>query len=421
MRDRVKGFDTSELDFTLTDSNFFPTISGPCVIGNPARPKGYSHIQDELGHGQWQKANHVKCNYLPGQIGYFPQHGLYCEAISRSDHLFTVGNVEDLSKAAFTAARGSDYETWVNHLYEQFTDEFPDQFSIANTLIEMKNGVKEWLPQISDLKERISSNFLKIKFGIQPFIKDLKDSCLVYGNFKKRLKFLQDTNKLEFRDRKKMTSEDSLIDGAVLNQYYVSYIKPPIPGPGPPLEFPGIEHQLQTRFIETDAQAMHFATAFISNQLTDLDNVTRQVDAMLGMCGINNLPKIVWNAIPWTWLGEWFVDMDNILEAFEVQPFEGKLVLNRAYLSSKIRVAGQIKTRCVDSEYVPLDVKPGEGLLRLYDRSARVEMSESFISPRLIPPNLSGSQSAILLALIDQRCRAVPDVAGLFRKWRGHK
>lgn len=378
-------------------------------------PKGYSSLSDHVGHGFWQPCSHVRMRLLPGYIGYFSDSGT-ATAVDGVDspHYADIEDFQVMADERMLLARGEDFNTWFSGLYSSFTDQFPDTCSIANTLIEFKQGIRNQLPMVRDLKQRISSNYLKIQFGYKPLWNDLKACCKMYGKFKNRLKFLKE-NKVMFEDQRKLVLEP------IVNyekDYVAYYQAPDIPQPpGPPLVQPQVYHPLRTLIRDEWSEATHYATAFINNQIKGLDEVSRQVDAMAGMLGLCNPIKIAWNAVPWTWLCDWFVDVDQVLDAFEGQPFEGKLVLESAYLSTKIKSLSWVETV---SQVGATRVSEEKGFLstKQYDRSGELGIEEDLISSKLIHPSLDGGQAAILLALLDQRCKLVPDIASYVRKWR---
>lgn len=388
-----------------------------CEIIHYRSPKGYSEITDKVGHAFWQRCFHLRVNNVPGSIGTIPSHGDHAEVHSVSQHLIDVAGLRSLALTYLEEARGAEYNDWFVHLYEEFTDQFPEAFSIANTLYEMKHGIKEVLPEISDLRKSIGAAYLGTVFGYEAFIRDLVSCCNVYGKFKSRLKFLQE-NKEIIVDRKRERTTLAPRN-TVLNEYELSWWPEP---PPPPLPDDGlaVHHPMRTWFEGSEGTAKHYATAFINNQLKDLDNVSRQVDAMAGCAGLTNPVQILWNAIPWTWMCDWFIDCDSILTAFEKQPFEGTLKLEAAYVSSKYRVSGPAYTECQAGE--PADGPPNEVMLRGYDRTEELSIDDSSLSPRLVQSSLTGNQLAITLALIESRNKATPDVVGFYNTWkrRGH-
>jgi len=416
MRRRIKGINPAIQTISLEH----PFVGWGDWVSPPyPEPDGYSDISDETGHSFWQECLHFRCSFYPtGSIGGLAPHGDHTGLSSSSQHRFTTDDAGAFCKEALEASKDGGYSDWVAHLYETFTDQFPDQFSIVNSLIELKHGIKEFIPSMQDLRERISSNYLKIQFGIAPFLRDLVDCCTVGDKFRSRLKFLHE-NRVFFVDRKGRESEDSLLGDRMVNEYDPVFQPPSDYTVIPPLVQPAVHHPLRTNFEEEWSKAKHVATAIISNEMEGLDDVWLQGAAMRGMAGLSNPLQVAWNAVPWTWMADWFIDIDTMLEPFEIQPFAGQLNLQRAFLSSRVRVKGQVFTVCqtLDEGYG----EPGELLFRSYERSKELEVQQGFISPRLVVPSLSGTQTAVILALIDQRSKAIPDIVSLYKKYKGRK
>lgn len=378
-------------------------------------PKKHSYMDDTIHQWGWNPTTHLRVNVV--SAGSFSVDCPRCDLGEAWGSYHPVPFLSDLRAQGLlipSLSAGGDFDDWLYRSFSRFVTQFPPEMSLANSLYELKNGVKEFLPEVSDIRAGIDANFLKYKFGIAPVLQDLKDLCGVWGKFKNRLEFLRDTRGKTYRERKRLLKEGSGTEIYLESRQfaYQSYPEPP-PPPGQ-IGFLGYIDELD--FHRTGYQPLEFQSQWIlhgviSNMIGEMDSLVRQADAFGSVLGLRNLPKIAWNATKWTWLVDWFVDTDKILDKFDnTGPFEGKLALNGCYLSGTHRLSGKLLAKCQHMESMNT-IFPDEYLLRLYTRSGNIEQED--LDSSLVQPSLNGDQQAILLALLSQRGRKIPN-------WKKH-
>jgi hypothetical protein len=227
-------------------------------------------------------------------------------------------------------------------------------------------------------------------------------------NLQRRLKFLKE-NKLSFYERRGFTYK--IGDGYRSYDYDV-FFQPPIEE-GHPATFPEVHHHISTVF-DADPNVKYVATALIDNQLEGLDNVWRQALATASMAGLGNVPKIIWEATPWSWMVDWGLDVSSYLDNFEMQPYNGQLVVRELYMSSLLRAEGSLVsfTALEDGGLGPQSHSGLDGYLksRKYVRSDSLPIDTSCLSPQLMVPNLTGGRIETLVALVEQRTHTIPDM-----------
>jgi hypothetical protein len=70
----------------------------------------------------------------------------------------------------------------------------------------------------------------------------------------------------------------------------------------------------------------------------DLNGADAWWQALASALGLMNPAKIVWNAIPFSFAVDWFVNVAGWLnDNAEIQPFEGKITIEGADFSCKVR------------------------------------------------------------------------------------
>jgi hypothetical protein len=429
-RHRIKGNRYSaKPGFCETDSisqmNGFPKF-WPAIPEMYLEGSSISEMYDEIyDFADWNPCDHLRITQK-GQ-----GRDLACPQYPDRAHLFCrtrYSEYREYATRALTSVLNSDYTNWLAGVMSKGEHQFPAEANLAVSLFELRRGIREILPTMQDLRQNAGGNFLKIKFGIEPFLKDLKDSLQVWSKFKSRLSFLKETRGQTFYQRKKKSTE-----GIPDN---ITYIAPdweffPVPytptsgggggGGGPGGGGTGadpafVPHECSQKYECMWCTANHYATGLISNEIGDMDNLVKQADAFGRVVGFGNSPKILWNILPWSWLFDWFVDTDRILDRFEdAGPFDGKLALNGFWVTTKWRSGGLLKTAhryCVGGSYVEM----GNFLIRNYLRSS--DQTAENVDSSLIQPSLDGDQRQILLALLIQRSKQVPDWISLSRKLR---
>lgn len=376
-------------------------------------PSKFSDLSDTVGQRGWNPCSHFHINAVGGI------HSFSCPESSSPPYWPDFQSrirLEDfyaLRESMRGLAEDETYDDWKYHAFSKFTKQFPSEMSLANSLFELKNGLKEFVPQMEDLRQSIAGNYLKFKFGVLPVIDDLKKSLNVWEHFSKRLSFLRDTRGKTFRKHSRFKAE---LDASALSIEF-DWWHIPDPAllpliPNPSLDKAYLAHDTFTTYRCESLQAEWWLVGIISNMIGEMDSLSRQADAFGRVLGLNNLPKIAWNAARWTWLCDWFVDTDKILDKFDDKgPFEGKLALNGCFLGGKYKLFGSLACRCMHGN----EQEFGSFLLRDYFRITGVTAED--LDETLIQPSLDGDQKAILLALLTQRTRAVPDWTSLYKKF----
>ncbi|DAD49889.1 maturation protein, partial [ssRNA phage ESE016] len=276
----------------------------------------------------------------------------------------------------------------------------PSQVGLANFIWELKAGLKECLPELKDLTGKASSAGLKYKFGFRPFVSDCKKILKVWGYFTKRMKFLHDTQGQCFSIRR---STDEL-----WNPGPQMWIRPT-----PVVSDVHTTDDLSYRVeLEPDSYLCKMrATAFIANELQSLDNFWDQADAFGHALGLNNLARILYNARAYTWMLDWAVDSDKILDQMEGEPFNGKLHLQGGFHSIKVKALVKVYAMSDGSDWGPHT----SYVVSIYQRTPSVGYTDN---SRLIHFDqlLNTDHATTIAMLLDQRWRQRPvlDIRKLF-------
>jgi hypothetical protein len=204
--------------------------------------------------------------------------------------------------------------------YDAFYDQIPTEVSIANFLYELKD-IKAMLPRLSkNLLGSATSNFLGYQFGWKPFLSDLRKLGSLTKSVHRRLKFLKDTSGKPTRihSRAKGFYTPTTWSTPWGTAIYQS-----------PLEFPNTVQgafftEQQKLFGKLSEYAVDFtASAVLLQKLEGLDSRLGELAAFSSALGLNNPAAIVWEAIPYSFVVDWFTNIGSWANQLEVQPFTG--------------------------------------------------------------------------------------------------
>lgn len=212
----------------------------------------------------------------------------------------------------------------------RWTTEMPNYADLGVFIGELRKGVSEFLPQIEDQSSKISGKYLKYKFGVEPFVRDMKKFLTVHEKFRKQMKHLHAT---QGKTTQCTYQDDDCLPGPYLDTSEIMFVHIPII-PGDPSGFPPdspcaqdvvdpLIVRTKVEFHKTDFRCH----GFVTNELKSLDNTFDQLDAVGACLGLNNPFKVMWNLSPWTFVGDWFVDTDRVLDELSGDAFDGKLIL----------------------------------------------------------------------------------------------
>lgn len=244
-----------------------------------------------------------------------------------------------LSRGEFETAKQHFYElSFPANLLQEFKidawnkwkTQIPEDISLANFAYELTDfkyigdnfkKQKKWDRDLNwkyrvrkrfgtpkDVPTMANSCFLNWNFGWAPFLGDLQHLASLYDTISKRIDFLR-------KNRKKP-----------VRMYYSREIQ------APSLEIPFDVHTASgggnsqyRRLIFNGAKQVLTASCTLVQDIPELETEWGRLKATLAATGFNNPAKIVWNAIPFSFMVDWIVPMQGLLEHWtSVNPFVGQ-------------------------------------------------------------------------------------------------
>lgn len=210
--------------------------------------------------------------------------------------------------------------------WNKFSTQVPEIVSIANFLYELKDFepvlknlskarkilANQNSRRVKNIPSIANSTFLSYNFAWAPFLSDLVKFTQVLDRVHSRLDWLR-------RNRKKPVSVH------YKNEKLAEF------SPGSPElvvahdypDYTGWIHE--RRYLESQGGAASFvASAVLYQDLLGLDDAWADFRATLAALGLNNPAKIVWNAIPLSFMLDWIFPVNGFLGRLAVNPFSGK-------------------------------------------------------------------------------------------------
>jgi len=255
------------------------------------------------------------------------------------------------------------------------------QLSLLNTLYEFKDVVsvkrsaRLAINTFKQLKSKIapkyarnslrmlshlsSDVYLQLKFNVLPLISDVQGMYRALSNYKKRI------NDLISRSGRTRTSHftkflneyDANVDsgdGANHGLGYCYY------GSG---TYPTVVLVSDRRQVITHPTIFHAEIQYNYNY-TDYQRVHAHVLALLDAVGVNLNPAIIWNALPWSFVVDWVVNLSSFLDSLKEGNMEPKInILQYSWSVSRRRdifLSGKVAARKYYSGYDSTTYYPKE-------------------------------------------------------------
>jgi hypothetical protein len=263
-------------------------------------------------------------------------HGPHGEFGTSYSDTFDVNHYQPADVAAVlpnppvSLLRDNRYAAW-----SKFITQVPTDFSVINDLFEFKDlkGTFEHYKKlrkgglkVRDIPGWANGTFLDAEFNELPLIGDIVKATQVYDRVAARIKFLIDNRDKpvqvkffnpSFWDENPnvgqvLTRTDHTPPFNILPKYD-NYMG------GTPSSVYG--YQL-LRLKEY--KATFSARCTLVQRLDGLDDSWAQLRGLIAGLGLNNPAKIVWNAIPFSFVADWFLPFGKALDNLAIQPFYGK-------------------------------------------------------------------------------------------------
>lgn len=188
--------------------------------------------------------------------------------------------------------------------FNRFTDQFPEEIGLGNFLLEIKD-LAALIPKLEkSISQTVSGGFLNYKFNIEPTMRDLTTLINLVPILRYRIDYLRRTwgipHRISFVRR-------NVIQPRTTNIWYDQ-------GAG----------GYGVMFVPVKQESVFRANAHLLQRLDHLNDFYGLLRAFMGTTGLNNPLKVAWNAIPFSFVADWFVNVSGHLDRFRVQGATGQ-------------------------------------------------------------------------------------------------
>lgn len=161
--------------------------------------------------------------------------------------------------------------------------------------------------------------------------------------------------------------------------------------------YSGFMYQLE--IVPGPIQVTFHCNALIDNGV-HLDTAN-QWDATADMLGLNNSPKILWNATKLSWLVEFLWDSRTFFDSFEKEAFKGALAVQGGTCSVKMEQSYAVQIRRSETGFPGFSIVPmGDVVCSSYERRLLNLVKPGFFETK---SSLTSDQQKILAGLVDTR------------------
>jgi len=204
--------------------------------------------------------------------------------------------------------------------FDKVLTQIPTSVSIMNFLWELRD-VKSLLKRSQGFLTNLAHVHLWWNFAALPLISDIMKLLTVIPDVLKRLEHLQRINQ--------RTVTISHVDTFVLHDDD----SPPPFDPGIVANGSGTDN-LVPQLEYHSCQLRVNMQVYTDINLNGADTFLR---AMYAALGLTSPQKIIWNAIPFSFIVDWLIDVDSWLDTYAHQPFEGTIDIRGVSGSAKAK------------------------------------------------------------------------------------
>jgi hypothetical protein len=297
----------------------------------------------------------------------------------------------------------SDFAKFLTNAAVDMQQQFRSGPSVANFAIELKDfkHLAESLKHLITYKTGASLRkvardeasrraaggvggaYLDLKFNWEQLVRDIPILGKAYSETMDRLMILIGYS--QFHDHRKLnfirdvdTTPIVILDATSFSGYS------------------GFTYQLE--LVPSPVQVTFHCNGLIKNDV-HLDTAN-QWDALADTLGLNNSPKIAWNATKLSWLAEYLWDSRTFFDAFEKEAYKGALALLGGTCSVKMEAEYTIQVRTSGTGYGEDVIPMGTLACTSYDRRLLTPVKPGFFETK---SSLTSEQGKILAALVDSR------------------
>lgn len=264
-----------------------------------------------------------------------------CSPRSPMSHEAALSSVD----ANYSGLSSYDWGNFAQRAIEAMTPSMESGFSLANFLYEIRDikTLLKWWDRGKTTFRNLSQGTLNYSFGLIPFIGDMKRIYEGLSTFNERLQRLKaGAGKLNVRHYSEETGEDEWSD-----------------------QFSGTHWEARDQF--TGHSIVYTASMTYTYQYPEIDRMQSAVYGLLDTLGLQLNAWIIWEAIPYSFVIDWFFNVGDFLNQYRKKWIPIELTIKDFGVSAKTKASWLREVRGigkVDSPWTTL----GKGKLSFYHR-----------------------------------------------------
>lgn len=181
--------------------------------------------------------------------------------------------------------------------FNEFYQQWPEEISIANAIWELKEVAQLIVPISNSAIKNLNNAYLSYEFGWKPLIGDIKAMMDISQRVSDRIAYLKErkgklTRMGYYRDNFHSLSSGSNVVTGNLN----------------------CNGTIEARLVKYSSKFSAGGRLF--HTMDDLDEDYREILAYMGAFGLTNPAKIIWNAIPYSFIVDWISNVSNTLTRY---------------------------------------------------------------------------------------------------------
>jgi hypothetical protein len=112
--------------------------------------------------------------------------------------------------------------------------------------------------------------------------------------------------------------------------------------------------------------------------------------------GFNSPARVIWNAIPYSFIVDWFFHVGKLLDSLSIQPFGGEYTVSNINYSIKLEAAFDVYFRMANGQ-IPSKPYLGRADYKSYIRRLGFPVSSLFITDGILSPMQLALSAAMFL------------------------
>lgn len=270
-----------------------------------------------------------------------------------------------------------------NEAFNSFATQIPEMISLANFGWELRE-ISSLIPKLEkSISKTAASGYLNYNFGWKPFIGDLNTLFTLCSTLDSKIQYLRDTWGKETR----LGMFRPNVNDVNLSSFDFDYQAFDI---------------VKFHYRLTDYRCDFRAGGYLFHQLKGLNDLSGYIRALIVSLGLDNPLKVIWNALPYSFVVDWFTGLSARLQTLSINPFKGTWIVNRRSASMKESAVWDVSVEFTGNVMAPLlgtDNPLGTVKVERYGRIASLPVSSDFLS-ELLTQTPTPKQQSLLIAML---------------------